>query len=77
MSIKKSTNEFRDSEKYLNAQMFEDKFNNLATISMFFKTQQNFRTSKLTNSCSKLRFTNIIENFKSNSIRSIKKHEKN
>ena len=75
MSMKKSTNDFRDSEKYLYLQLFENKFNNFATINMFFETQQKFRTSKFTSLCLKQRFTNIIETFKSNSIESIKKGE--
>ena len=37
MSIKISTNDFRDNEKYLNAQIFETKFNSFATINMFFE----------------------------------------
>ena len=76
MSIKISTDDFRDSVKHLGAQIFENKFNNFATINIIFKPQQKFRTSKFTNPCLKQRFTNIIEDFKSNSIRSIKKYEK-
>ena len=75
VSIKNLTNDFRDSEKDLNAQIFENKFNNFATINMFFEIQQKFRMSKFTNSCLKQRFTNIIENFKSNLIRSTKKYK--
>ena len=42
MSIKKSTNNFHDKKKYLNAQIFESDFSNFAAINMFFETQQKF-----------------------------------
>ena len=35
ISIKKSTNNFRDKKKHLKAQVFENNFNNFATINMF------------------------------------------
>ena len=37
MSIKKSTDKFRNKKKHFNAQIFENDFNNFATINMFLE----------------------------------------